>query len=112
MLGLVGLCDLLHRLLPEWNKLSDSLRVPFTKKSEIDNQLSVETCLMDMLEKWITNSPEESVTFEALIRGLESYSVGNRALAFNISEDVEVFNLLRVSTDYLGTVPFKHPSIL
>ena len=104
MLELVDLSNLLYQLRPHWKKLSDSLRIPITKKDEIADQLSMETCLMDLLRVWIVDSPEELVTFEALIRSLESHSVGNRALAHKISEDIEVLNLLKVSVDDPGTI--------
>ena len=103
MLELVDLCELLNQLRPKWKKLSDSLRIPITKKSEIDDHRSVEMCLTDMLEEWITN-PRDGLlpTFEALIRGLESSSVGNRALAHNVSKDAEVLRLLEVLADDSG----------
>ena len=104
MLELVDLSSLLYQLRPHWKKLSDSLRIPITKKDEIADQLSVETCLMDLLRIWIVDSSEGLVTFEALIRGLESHSVENRALAYRISEDIEVLNLLKVSADDPGTI--------
>ena len=63
-------------------------------KKEIADQLDVSACLTEVVEEWVTNTKQ--VTFEVLIRALESHTVANRELARRISQDIEVCKLLQV----------------
>ena len=107
------LAKLLEQLQANWTRLATNLCIPHWIIDGINGKITVSECLEDVLKNWITNSNDlEKPTFEVLVRALESSAVGNRLLANQISKDVEVLQLLRVSEKdagclYMYSQPFR-----